>query len=84
MVFRVVKHTVHLIAVKALNYAIVLTERQDRFEQSLTCAGLCIKCHACMKICPTGAKYLDDPAFLSHVAMLEQNYTRPTQAEWFL
>lgn len=42
MVFRVVKHTVHLIAVKALNYAIVLTERQDRFEQSLTCAGLCI------------------------------------------
>ena len=49
-----------------------------------TCAGICIKCHACIKICPTGAKYLDDPAFLSHVAMLEQNYTRPTQAEWFL
>ena len=49
-----------------------------------TCAGICIKCHACIKVCPTGAKYLDDPAFLSHVAMLEQNYTRPTQAEWFL
>lgn len=49
-----------------------------------TCAGICIKCHACIKICPTGAKYLDAPAFLSHVAMLEQNYTRPTQAEWFL
>ena len=49
-----------------------------------TCTGICIKCHACIKVCPTGAKYLDDPAFLSHVAMLEQNYTRPTQAEWFL
>ena len=24
------------------NHAIVLTERQDRFEQALTCAGLCI------------------------------------------
>ena len=46
--------------------------------------GECWDCMSCIKVCPTGAKYLDDPAFLSHVAMLEQNYTRPTQAEWFL
>lgn len=37
--------------------------------------GVCIKCQACVKVCPQGAKYFDDPAFLSHVAMLEQNYT---------
>ena len=46
--------------------------------------GICIKCQACVKKCPTGAKYFDDAAFLSHVAMLEQNFTRPTQAEFFL
>ncbi len=49
-----------------------------------TCAGICIKCQACIRACPTGAKYMDDPAFLSHVAMLEQNYARRTEAEWFL
>ena len=36
--------------------------------------GICIKCQACLKVCPTGAVYFDDPAFLSHVAMLEQNF----------
>lgn len=45
--------------------------------------GICIKCQACVKKCPVGAKYFDDPAFLSHVAMLEQNYTRPTELETF-
>ena len=37
--------------------------------------GVCIKCQACVKACPQGAKYFDDPGFLSHVAMLEKNYT---------
>ena len=37
--------------------------------------GVCVKCQACVKGCPLGAKYFDDPDFLSHVAMLEQNYT---------
>lgn len=46
--------------------------------------GICIKCQACVKKCPTGAKYFDDPAFLSHVAMLEQNYTRRAEAETFV
>lgn len=49
-----------------------------------TCAGICIKCQACIKTCPTNAKYMDDPAFLSHVAMLEEHYARRTEAEWFL
>ena len=37
--------------------------------------GICIKCQACVKGCPEGAKYFDDMAFLSHVSMLEQNFT---------
>lgn len=46
--------------------------------------GVCIKCQACVKKCPVGAKYFDDPAFLSHVAMLEQNYTERKEAEFFI
>lgn len=38
-------------------------------------AGLCIKCQACVRGCPAGARYFDDPAFLSHVAMLEAHFT---------
>lgn len=45
--------------------------------------GVCIKCQACVVKCPAGAKYFDDPAFLSHKAMLEQNYTRRAEAELF-
>ena len=57
---------------------------------SITCddgwkvKGICIKCQACIKACPVGAIYFDDPAFLSHVAMLEQNYNRKAENEIFL
>lgn len=46
--------------------------------------GVCIKCQACVAKCPAGAKYFDDPAFLSHKAMLEQNYLRRAEAELFI
>ena len=46
--------------------------------------GICIKCQACIKKCPKGAMYFDDEAFLSHVAMLEQNYTRRAEMEVFI
>lgn len=49
-----------------------------------TCAGICIKCQACIKTCPQGAKSLTDAAFLSHVTMLEENYARRAEAEWFI
>lgn len=40
------------------------------------CGGICIKCQACVKGCPTGAKYFADAAFCSHRAMLEQTYAK--------
>ena len=46
--------------------------------------GICIKCQACVKKCPQHAKYFDDAAFLSHVSMLEQNYTRRAETEVFI
>ena len=37
--------------------------------------GTCIKCQGCIKICPVGAKHFDDEEFLSHVKMIEKNYS---------
>ena len=46
--------------------------------------GICIKCHACVRRCPTGAKYFDDPAFLSHKTMLEENFQRRAESAVFI
>ena len=46
--------------------------------------GTCIKCQTCVHRCTKQAKYFDDPAFLSHVRMLEQTYQEPKENEWFL
>ncbi len=46
--------------------------------------GVCIKCQACVRKCTHRAKYFDDPAFLSHVAMLEANFREPKANEVFL
>ncbi len=45
--------------------------------------GVCIKCQACIKICPHAAKYWEDPAFLSHKAALERDFTAPKEAAFF-
>lgn len=45
--------------------------------------GICIKCQACVLKCPEGAKYWDDAAFLSHVRMLESNFTDRKEPEWY-
>ncbi|MBR5471472.1 MAG: 4Fe-4S binding protein [Oscillibacter sp.] len=46
--------------------------------------GTCIKCQACVRKCTKRAKYFDDPAFLSHVEMLERTYAEPKDNEFFL
>ncbi len=46
--------------------------------------GTCIKCQSCVRKCTRGAKYFDDPAFLSHVAMLEQHFREPKENQVFL
>ena len=43
-------------------------------EDFRTVTGVCIKCQACVRKCTRKAKYFEDEAFLSHVAMLEQNF----------
>lgn len=48
-------------------------------RESFLAQGLCIKCQACVRKCPAGAKYFDDPDFLSHVAMLERDYKNPAK-----
>lgn len=46
--------------------------------------GTCIKCHACVRKCTRHAKFFEDSAFLSHVAMLEANFQEPKKNEMFL
>lgn len=43
-------------------------------RDTLQAAGICIKCQACIRKCSEGARYFDDPAFLSHKAMLEESF----------
>ena len=45
--------------------------------------GICIKCCACVKGCPTGAKFFDDAGYLYHQHELEAHYARPAENEVF-
>ena len=45
--------------------------------------GICIKCCACVKACPTGAKFFDDAGYLYHQHELEAQYARPAENEVF-
>lgn len=45
--------------------------------------GICIKCCACVKGCPSGAKYFDDAGYLYHQHELEAQYARPASSEVF-
>lgn len=44
---------------------------------------ICIKCCACVKGCPTGAKFFDDAGYLYHRHELEAEYARPAANEVF-
>jgi ferredoxin/flavodoxin len=45
--------------------------------------GKCIKCCACIRQCPVKAKNFADPAFLSHLHMLENTLTRRSEPECY-
>lgn len=46
--------------------------------------GICIKCQSCIIKCPEKALYFNDTAFLSHKAMLERDFMRRAEPEFFL
>lgn len=54
------------------------------FENVREYTGICIKCGACIKKCPQGAKYYTDEGYLYHQHELEEGYSRRAQPELFL
>lgn len=46
--------------------------------------GICIKCCACVKKCPTQARYYDDPGYHYHKEELEELYERRAEPEYFV
>lgn len=46
--------------------------------------GICIKCCACVKRCPKGAKYYEDEGYLYHQHELEDMYARRGESKIFL
>ncbi len=46
--------------------------------------GICMKCGACIKKCPTEAKYFDDPGFLEHKQDIEVKFASRREPELFL
>ena len=45
--------------------------------------GVCIKCNACIHVCPQKAKIFTDEAYLSHVRFLTGHYMAPAAIELF-
>lgn len=52
--------------------------------QDFECKSICIKCCACIKKCPTGAKYFDDPGYIYHKEELEEMYEGRSEPEFFV
>ncbi len=46
--------------------------------------GICIKCGACVKKCPVGAKYYDDVNYLKHKHELEEENKGRKEPEFFI
>ena len=53
-------------------------------DQVSVISGVCIKCCACVKKCPTQAKYFDDSGYLRHKEELEIELTARKEPELFL
>lgn len=52
----------------------------DTFE----CVRICIKCNACVKKCPSQAKYFDDPGYIYHKEELEELYEGRSEPKYFV
>ena len=61
-------------------YVIILIHPENVAEVT----GICIKCGACVKKCPTHTKHFDDPNYNYHKTELEKNYQRRALVEWFV
>lgn len=46
--------------------------------------GICMKCCACVKNCPAGAKHFEDAGFLFHKQDLETQFKRRAEPSYFL
>ncbi len=55
-----------------------------RAENVAEISGICIKCGACVKGCPNGARYFDDPGYLLHTHILEEQFSRRAEPSLFL
>ena len=54
---------------------VAIDEGEHRGKIVFETPGICIKCQACIRKCPAGAREFKDEEFLSHVRMLEENYS---------
>ena len=45
--------------------------------------GPCLKCGACVKLCPQKARYFDHEVYLEHTAQLEEEYARRGEVSLF-
>lgn len=54
------------------------------YEDTSKLNGICIKCCACIKSCPTEAKYFDDEDYLRHKRELEAECSTRREPEIFL
>lgn len=52
-------------------------------ENPKTLTGICIKCCACVKSCPVGAKHFGHDGYQFHATELEQKYAARHPNEWF-
>lgn len=55
---------------------VAIEEGENRGKIVFETPGVCIKCQACIRKCPAGAREFKDEEFLSHVRMLEENYSQ--------
>jgi len=54
------------------------------YEDTKEITGICIKCGACIKRCPTHAKHFEDEGYLYHVHELEESFMRRAEPELFI